>query len=32
MQLYQCVVTALLGRVEIEMYPLWQKVGDLAFT
>lgn len=31
-QLYWCVVSALLGRVEIEIYPLWQKVGDLAFT
>lgn len=29
-QLYPCAVSTLHGRVEIEIYPLWQKVGDLA--
>lgn len=29
-QLYQCAESALQGRVEIEIYPLWLKVRDLA--
>lgn len=28
-QFYQCVVSALQGRFEIEIYPLWQNIGDL---